>query len=92
VKIDFAGKPALGQQLESPVDGGVTDARIALLDDVVEVFSAEVIARLKKDFENAITLCALFEPLLAEMPREDPLRFGGQVSARGLSVVNALLE
>jgi hypothetical protein len=55
----------MGKQLERSIDRGVADARILLLDKTVTFFGAEVVVRLQKHPEDAISLGALVEASLA---------------------------
>ena len=48
VKRNFAGEAAFGQQFESAVDGGVTDAGIFLLDEAMKFVGRQVVAGFEK--------------------------------------------
>ncbi len=41
-EIHFAREPGFGQQLQIAINGGLPDGRIALFDDIVELFCGDV--------------------------------------------------
>jgi hypothetical protein len=71
LKIDLEGQPAMGEQLEGSIDGGVPDGRIRPLDEPMQVVGAEVVAGIKEDFEDAVAAGAMLEAFFAEIPDED---------------------
>ena len=62
VKGHLAGQSALGQQLQRPVDGGVSDAGIFFLNQAMEFIGREMIAGLKKAAQDGIALGGVLQP------------------------------
>jgi len=91
LKIDFERKSALGKQLKSAVDRGVPDARILLLDELVQFFRTQVVARFEEHVEHLIAFATLLQALLAEIPGENVFRNTEQIVAGHWCIVDALL-
>jgi hypothetical protein len=81
LEIDIEGQPAAGEQLERSIDGGVSDGRICLLDEPMQVLGAEVIVGIKEDFEDAVSAGALLEAFFAEISGEDAFGDAMQILA-----------
>ena len=92
VKGDFAGESALGEEFQRPIDGGVTDAGVFLLDEAVEFVGGEVVAGLEERAKNGVALGGLFESDAFEVTMEDVLRLADHLARDGGLVVDALLE
>src|ERR1035437_7747064 len=43
IESNFAGQPALGQQLQSPIDSGKSDALVVFLDQPIQFVGGEVV-------------------------------------------------
>src|ERR1051326_8890712 len=67
VKGDFAGEPTLGEQLESAINRGDTDARIAFPHELVELLDREVLVSFEESEEDGIALLGPFQPDAFEM-------------------------
>src|ERR1022692_1180843 len=52
----FAGQPALGQQLQSAIDGGKSDARVVFLDQPIQFVGGEMVAGVEKRAQYGIAL------------------------------------
>lgn len=63
----FPRQPTFSQQLESPVDGGISNRRVLLLDEMVEILSTEVALCPKKDEQNQLPLGSLLQSCPADM-------------------------
>ena len=74
VKGDFAGQPAIGEQLERPVDGSESDVSVFLLYQLVEFVGREMCAGLEKRPENRAALFGLLQANPSEMPKEYAFR------------------
>ncbi len=73
LKIDLESQPALGQQLERPVNGCIPDARVFLLHQPMQILGAEVFARIEKHLKNAVSLAALLQSFFTQIPTQDAL-------------------
>jgi len=92
VKSDFAGKPALGEEFQGAVDGGVADAGIFFLHQAVKFVRRKVIASFEEGAENGIALGGLFEANFLEMAMEDVLGFADHLAGDGGLIIDALLQ
>ncbi len=61
VKLHFAGEAAVGQQFERAVDGGKAYARIATLDEVVQLFGGEMVVGLQEGAQNGVALPGMLQ-------------------------------
>ncbi len=89
-KGNFAGQSALGQQLESTVDGCVADAGVFLLDEAVQFVGGEVVAGFEEGAQDGIALSGLLEADALEVAVEDVLGFAHHLAGDGGLVVDAL--
>ncbi len=88
----FAGEPGFGQQLESPIDGGVADAGIFLLDKAVQFVGGEVVAGLEESAQYCVALGRLLEAYTLEVTVEDILGFAHHLARDGRLIIDALLQ
>ena len=92
VESDFAGQTALGQELKSAVDGGVSDAGVFLLDQTMEFVGREVVASLKKSTQDSVALGGLFKANAFQMAVKNLLRLADHLAGKSGLIVDALLE
>ncbi len=81
LKIYLEGQPAMGEQLERSIDGGVADGGIRLLDEPMQVLGTEVVVGIKEHFEDAVSAGAVLKAFFAEVPDEDALCDAMQILA-----------
>lgn len=67
VEGDLASESASGQQFQRPVHGRKTNARVFLLDQLVQFIGGKMLASLKKRPQNRVTLARLLQPDAAKM-------------------------
>jgi hypothetical protein len=92
VKGDFAGQPAVGEQLERPVDSRESDVSVFLLYQLVEFVGREVCASLEKRPENRAALFGLFQANPSEMPKEYAFRLANVLRRNGRLIVDSFLQ
>jgi len=92
VEGDLAGQSALGQQLESAVDGGVADAGIFFLNEAVKFVGREMVARFEKRAQDGVALRRLFEADALEVLVENLLGLAHHLTRDGGLVVDSLLQ
>jgi len=91
VESDFAGQAATRQQLQRPVDGSETDARIGFLDQSVQFVSREMFTSFKEGPQNRAALFGLFESDAFEMLQENSFSFAHVLSRDGWLIVDSFL-
>jgi len=72
MKGNFAGQATTGKQLQGPVDGGESDARVRLLDQSVQLVNREMLARFQKRPQDGVALRRLLEPTRRRCCRKIP--------------------
>ena len=92
VESDFAGQAALGQQLESAIDGGVANSRIFLLHQAVQFVRRKVVASFQERAEDGIPLRRLLQADFLEVPVKNFLGLAHHLARDGRLVINALLQ
>lgn len=69
-EMDFRGQPGVAEQLERTVDRGLSDARIAPQNILIELFQRMVAGEFKKRFGNDASLGCGVQPLAAHEVQE----------------------
>src|ERR1017187_6194010 len=67
----FAGQPALGQQLQSAIDGGKSDALVVFLDQPIQFVGGEMVAGVEKGSQNGVALPGKLEAHSLQVPVEN---------------------
>ena len=62
-EVDLRGHAGIAQELERPVDGGLADARVQLLDMLIELLQRVVAGELKKASAMIRLWAVVFRPL-----------------------------
>src|SRR5262245_33442822 len=70
-KVHLTRQPTIGEQLHRAIDGRVTDTRILLADNSIDVLDAAVPFVLDKVFQNQFTARREFELRLFEVIEKD---------------------
>jgi len=92
VEGDFAGKVALGEQLQGAIDGGVADPGIFLFNQAMELVGGEVLAGLEEGLQDRIALGGVLQANTLQVLVQDALRFADHLGGDGGLVVNALVQ
>ena len=92
VKRHLASQPALGEKLERPVDSGVANLGVFLLDQAVQLVGGEMLARFQKGAENRVALRGLLQPNPLQMLVKDALRFPDHLGRDGRLVIDPFLQ
>ena len=72
VEVALVGQPALLEQLERAVDGGVADARVHLLHRGVQLLDRQVLAGAEEHLRDVVALRGRLEAPLAQRLLEEP--------------------
>src|ERR1700730_12623838 len=80
VESDLAGESAFGQQLQSAVDRGISDALIFLLHQAMKLVGREMIAGLEKGPKDGVTLCGLLQSHSLEVAVQNFLGFADHLT------------
>src|SRR5262245_4326883 len=90
VEMPLVRQATLLQQLERPVDGGVADARVHLLDGGVQLLDREVLSGPEEHLRDVVALRGRFEAPLAQRLLEEPhagAHHGGLLGGRAASAL-----
>ena len=75
-EANFAREARLSKQFERPVDGSLTDGRIFLLHEAIEIFVGEMFFGTQKNIQNEVALRRALEPSFLDVFKKDFLFFG----------------
>ena len=92
VKCHLAGQPALGQQFQRPINGGIADPGVFLFDQAMKFFGGKVLAGLQEGSQNGIALGSLLETNALQMLVENTLRFTHHFARNGGLVIDTFLQ
>lgn len=92
MKGDLAGQPAACQQLQRPIDGGKTNARIGLLDQPMQLIDREVFASFEEGPQDGVALPGLLEADALEVAEEDLLGLADVLLRDGRLIVDSFLQ
>jgi hypothetical protein len=92
MKRDFACQSAVGEQLQSAVDGRESDMRVFLFDQLGEFVSREMFASFKECPENRAALLRLLESHTPQMAQENSLGLAHIFRRDTQLIVNSLLQ
>ena len=92
VKSDFAGKPALSEELQGAIDGGVADSGVLLFDQAVQFVRGEVLASFEEGLQDRVALSRVFKADTLEVFMKNALRFPHHLRGDGGLVVDALVQ
>src|SRR5664280_3854773 len=92
IEGNFAGQPALGQQLQSPIDSGKSDALVVFLDQPIQFVGGEVVTGVEKGAQDDTPLPRLLEAHALEMPMENRLSLAHYLARDGWLIVNSFLK
>ena len=92
VEGDFACQSAFGEKFERAVDGGKSNARIALPHELVKLFSREMLVGLEKGEQDGIALLSLLQTDTFQVLMETLLRLAKGFPRNRYVVINALLK
>jgi len=70
VECDLAGETALGQQFQRTVHRGEANPRVAVLNQVVQVFGREVVVSFKEGSQDRVALLGMLQPDTLQMAIE----------------------
>jgi hypothetical protein len=74
-KADFARQAGFGQQPQRAIDSGLTDGRIFIADQLIQIFAGHVAFSAEKDVENEVPLSSSLKTLFLNVIEEDFLLF-----------------
>src|SRR6266542_1522746 len=89
VEGHFAGQAALGQQLERAVDRGEADARVAALDELVQLFGGKVLVGLQKGAQDGVALAGMLQPHALQVGVEDLLGLADRLIGEDRLIIDA---
>jgi hypothetical protein len=92
VESDFAGQAAFRQQFQRPVDGGIADACVLLLDQAVKFVGGKMIPSFEKSAKDGVTLSSLLQTDALEMAMKNILRLADHLARERGLVIDALLQ
>lgn len=75
-KANFTRQPGFSQKLQSPVDSGLSNTGIVLLDQAVKVFAGKVVLGAQEGIEDQSALGSAFEPAFLDVLEKHFLLFG----------------
>lgn len=92
VKGNFAGQAATCQQLQRPVDGGETDARVSFLDQSMQLVDRKMLTSFQEGAQNCVALSSLFQADAFEMLQENSFSFADVLLRDGRLIVDSILQ
>ena len=92
VEGDFARKATFGEQLQSPVNGGVSDASVFLLHQAVQLVSGKMVASFKECAQDDVALGGLFEADALEVLVKNVLRLAHHLARDAGLIVDAFSQ
>jgi hypothetical protein len=92
VKSDFAGEPALRQQLERAVDGSKANFRVLFPRQAKELIRGKMIAGFQESTQDGIPLVGMFQAHAFEVFIKNVLGFAHGFARRRRMIVNPSLQ
>jgi len=92
MKRNFAGQSATREQLQSPVDGGESDARVGALNQSMQFVDGEMLTGLEKSPQDGAALFRLLKADALEMAKKDFLGLADTLARDDGLIVNTFLQ
>lgn len=64
MELALLGNTTFRKQLHSPIDSGITDLRILLLDQIIEFLYGDMFFHGKEGIKNLVSLSGILEPVV----------------------------
>ena len=92
VKSNLAGQPAIGEQLQGPVNGSESDARVGLFNQPMQFVGGEMFPSLQECPQNGAALFGLLQADALEMLQENSFGLADALRRDARLIVNTFLQ